>query len=374
MAYKAVKAGVKRVAVPDDSGLRQDSLMLWVGESPRGGLAYYKYHLSSKRFPQSPQKAPSMFFQTARDYIKLSIVAAIVTMGLKIWAYYMTGSIGLFSDAAESSVNLVAALTALWMLTLAAQPPDQEHPFGHSKAEYFSSAVEGILVLAAAIAIMVSGINRLLSPTDLAQIPQGIGISLVASAINGSVALILLKAGKRLRSIALRADARHLLTDVWTTFGITIGLVLVKLTGWQILDPLLAIAVAIHIASVGIQLLKETTNGLMDVVLSKSEQSLIHEALCTYQSRGIQFHALRTRRAGTRSFVSFHVLVPGTWSVKQGHDLCEEIELMLMRSLPGAHVMTHLEPLDDPQSWADESLDRLPTSGFQGPEEKAFNG
>jgi cation diffusion facilitator family transporter len=299
-----------------------------------------------------------MFFRSARAYIALSIIAALLTMGLKFWSYRITGSVGLFSDAAESIVNLVAALMAMLMLIISARPPDRDHTFGHSKAEYFSSALEGTLVLVAAAGIALTAFERMLHPAPLSQLGLGMGLSILAAAINGGVALLLLRAGRRFRSITLKADAHHLLTDVWTSVGVIGGLILVKLTGWQILDPLMAWAVAIHIAWVGIKLLRETANGLMDSALPSGDQALIWSTLAAYQARGIQFHALRTRIAGTRSFIYFHVMVPGSWSVKQGHDLCEELEIALMRTIPGAHVMTHLEPLEDPQSWADAELDR----------------
>ncbi|MCM1981392.1 cation diffusion facilitator family transporter [Lyngbya confervoides BDU141951] len=279
-------------------------------------------------------------------------------MGLKVWSYELTGSVSLFSDAAESSVNLVAALMALWMLSLAARPPDRDHSFGHSKAEYFSSGLEGTLVILAAVSIAIAALERLIHPQPLQQISVGMGLSFLAAAINGAVAYLLLRAGRRLRSITLRADAHHLLTDVWTSVGMIAGLFCVKVTGWTLLDPLMALLVALNIATVGVKLLRETANALMDGVLPEADQTLIWNTLARYQNQGIQFHALRTRVAGTRSFISFHVLVPGTWSVKQGHDLCEELELSLMRTLPGSHVMTHLEPLDDPASWADTMLDR----------------
>jgi cation diffusion facilitator family transporter len=295
--------------------------------------------------------------RSPRAYIGLSIAAAIATMALKFTAYFLTGSMGLFSDAAESCVNLTAAVFALWALTIAARPPDFEHTFGHSKAEYFSSALEGLLVLIAAFSIGLAAVPRLLHPQPIAQVEIGLLLSIVAAVINGLVAWTLLKAGRRLRSITLRADAHHLLTDVWTSIGVVVGLLLVKVTGWQILDPMMAIAVAANIAWVGIQLLKETINGLMDSAISLKEQSMIQEVLSYYQNRGIAFHALRTRVAGARNFVSFHVLVPGEWTVQQGHDLCDEIERKIMHTIAHTHVTTHLEPIDDPISWNDESLD-----------------
>jgi cation diffusion facilitator family transporter len=295
--------------------------------------------------------------RSPRAYIALSIAAAIATMALKFTAYFLTGSMGLFSDAAESCVNLTAAVFALWALTVAARPPDFEHTFGHSKAEYFSSALEGLLILVAAFSIGLAAIPRLLHPQPLAQVELGLLLSIVAAVINGLVAWTLLKAGRRLRSITLRADAHHLLTDVWTSVGVVVGLLLVKVTGWQVLDPLMAIAVAANIAWVSIQLLKETVNGLMDSAIPLKEQSMIQEVLSYYQNRGIAFHAFRSRVAGARNFVSFHVLVPGEWTVQQGHDLCDEIERKIMYTIAHTHVTTHLEPIDDPISWNDESLD-----------------
>ncbi len=295
----------------------------------------------------------------ARNYIKLSIAAALVTMGLKFWAYLLTDSVGLFSDVAESSVNLIAAVVAFWALNLAAQPPDSEHTFGHSKAEYFSSALEGALIVLAAISIAVAASQRLLNPQPVTRVEWGLILSLVAAAINGGVAVTLLRAGRRLKSISLRADGHHLLSDVWTSIGVVVGLVLAKLTGWLILDPLIALIVSVHIAWVGVHLLRETFSGLMDTALPEAEQAIIRKTLSTYQERGIQFHALRTRVAGARNFVAFHVLVPGNWTVQQGHALCDELEVHINHELPGTDVMTHLEPIEDPASWADKEHDRI---------------
>lgn len=296
---------------------------------------------------------------TARSYIKLSIVAALVTMGLKFWAYLLTDSVGLFSDVAESSVNLIAAVVAFWALNLAAQPPDREHTFGHSKAEYFSSALEGALIVLAAISIAVASTERLLNPQPVTRVEWGLVLSLVAAAVNGGVAVVLLRAGRRLRSVSLRADGHHLLTDVWTSVGVVLGLVLTKLTGWLILDPVVALIVAAHIAWVGSRLLRETFSGLMDTAMPAEEQAIIQEALAHYQDRGVRFHALRTRVAGARNFVALHVLVPGDWTVQQGHDLCDELEVHINHVLPGTDVMTHLEPIEDPASWHDQDRDRI---------------
>jgi cation diffusion facilitator family transporter len=298
-------------------------------------------------------------YRSARFYAFLSLGTAIVIIGLKFTAFWVTGSVGLLSDAVESIANLVAAGVALWALTLAARPPDVGHPFGHSKAEYFSSALEGILILVAAGGIAVTAGGRLFNPAPLEQIDVGLGFSLVATVINASVAWVLLQASRRLRSITLRADAYHLLTDVWTSIGVLLGIVVVKLTGWLILDPIIALLVAANIVWTGIQLIRETGSSLLDAALPNDVQETITLVLNDYRTQGVEFHALRTRVAGSRGFVSFHVLVPGNWTVKQGHDLCESIELALLKALPGIAVFTHLEPLEDPISWQDEPLDRL---------------
>lgn len=295
---------------------------------------------------------------SARFYALLSVGAALLTIGLKGGAYFLTGSVGLLSDAAESLVNLVAAIVATWALTYAAKPPDEEHAFGHYKAEYFSSGVEGALILVAAGSIAVAAWGRLQNPQPLEQLGIGFGLSLLATAINGGLALTMLRASKRLRSITLRADAHHLLTDVWTSIGVILALILVPLTGWLILDPLIALAVAANIVWTGVKLLRETGSGLLDTSLPIAEQRVITDILAAYDAQGIQFHALRTRTAGVRRFVYFHVLVPGNWTVQRGHDTCEEIELAIGRSLPGTSVFTHLEPLEDPISWQDQHLDR----------------
>lgn len=300
-----------------------------------------------------------MTYKSARSYAYLSIAAAVVTIALKFGAYLLTNSVSLFSDAAESVVNLVAAVVAVWALTLAAQPPDEEHTFGHSKAEYFSSGLEGALILIAAISIGVAALGRLINPQPIEQVGIGLILSLVATAINGGVAVILLRAGKRLRSITLRADAHHLLTDVWTSAGVLLGLGLVKLTGWVILDPIIALLVAVNIVWAGFRLLRETGYGLLDTALPLSEQKIITDVLASYDRQGILFHAMRSRVAGSRRFVSFHVLVPGNWSVQRGHNLCEEIEIAISKALPSTNIMTHLEPLEDPLSWQDQGLDRL---------------
>lgn len=307
-----------------------------------------------------------MVWQTARSYAFLSIGAAILTIALKFGAYLLTDSIGLFSDAAESLVNLVAAVVALWALTLAARPPDEEHSFGHSKAEYFASGLEGALILLAAASIVVTAWDRLQDPQPLDNVGIGLGVSVVAAALNGGVALVLRRAGRRLRSITLQADAQHLLTDVWTSAGVVVGIILVQQTGWLILDPLIAFVVAVNIVWTGVRLLRETGYGLLDSALPSGDQRIIAEILARYEPQGILFHALRTRQSGPRRFVSLHVLVPGLWTVQQGHDLCEEIELAINEALPESHVTTHLEPLEDPSAWADLGLDRSGRRAAEG--------
>lgn len=294
--------------------------------------------------------------KSARYYGFLSIGAALLTIALKLGAYLLTNSVGFLSDSLESGVNLVAAIGAVWALTYAAKPPDEEHAFGHSKAEYFSSGFEGALILVAAVSIAIAAIPRLLNPQPLEQLGIGLVLSLAASAINGITALILLKAGKRLRSITLRADAHHLLTDVWTSVGVILGLLLVSVTGWLILDPLIALLVAANIVWTGVKLIQESGSALLDASIPLEERQMIDEILSHYDSHQVQFHAIRTRMAGTRKFVSFHILVSGSWSVQQGHDLCEEVETAIIKALPHVNVFTHLEPLEDPKSWTDQDL------------------
>lgn len=301
-----------------------------------------------------------MSTSAARPYALLSIAAAILTIGLKASAYFVTGSVGLLSDAMESGINLIAALVAFWALSFAAKPADQEHPFGHTKAEYFSSGLESALIVVAAIGIAIAAYNRLLTPQPIEQIGLGLGLSLLATAINGGTAWVLLRAGKRLRSITLRADAHHLLTDVWTSAGVLIGIGLVKLTGWLVLDPIIALLVAANISWVGVRLLRETGSGLLDRSVPQAERNQIKSLMLPYEQQGIQFHALRTRGAGSRRFITFHVLVPGSWTVRQGHQLCEALELAIIQELPGSYVITHLEPQEDAESWADQELDRTP--------------
>jgi cation diffusion facilitator family transporter len=289
-------------------------------------------------------------------YAWLSIAAAVVTIAMKAAAFAMTGSVGLLSDALESLVNLVAAIVALAMLMLASRPPDEQYAYGYTKAEYFASGVEGALIFLAAVSICWTAVNRLLHPRSLEKLGVGLLISIVASGVNFAVARVLLRAGRRYHSITLEADAKHLMTDVWTSGGVVAGVGLVALTGWVPLDPLVAIAVAINIIWAGIQLVRRSAGGLLDSAIPPPERRLVAEVLERYGEQGIEFHAVRTRQAGPRYFVEMHVLVPGAWSVQRGHDLAEEIEGKVREVLPRAHVFTHIEPREDPVSHQDVEL------------------
>jgi cation diffusion facilitator family transporter len=288
----------------------------------------------------------------------LSIAAALTTMALKTVAWMVTGSIGFLSDAAESVVNLVAAVVALLVLRLAAQPPDKEHEYGHEKAEYFAAGVEGALILLAAGSIAWASIGRLLDPQELDAVPIGIAVSMAAAAINLGVATLLVREGRRHRSITLEADGRHLLTDVWTSAGVVVGVAAVGVTGWEVLDPIVALVVAVNIIVAGSILIHRSTGGLMDRALAGEDRAEIDAVLERHSAAGVQFHAVRTRQAGRRSFISLHVLVPGAWTVQRGHDLLERVERDLSTAVPHASVFTHLEPVEDPASFEDTSLDR----------------
>ena len=288
---------------------------------------------------------------------------AVVTILLKTAAWRLTGSVGFLSDAAESVVNLAAALIALWALTVAERPPSPTHDFGYSKAEYFASGAEGFLILAAAFGIAIAAWERWQEPAPIRDPGAGVAVAVLASAINGGVAAALLRAGKRLRSITLRADAQHLMADVWTSAGVVAGIVLVTLTGWNRLDPLIAAAVSLNIVRTGWGLVRETGRGLLDTALPETERRAVTVSLAPFQEQGILFHAIRSRVAGRRRFVTMHVLVPGDWSIQRGHDLCEQVESAVRRELPETHVSTHLEPREDPTSWDDRNLDRIDPGG-----------
>lgn len=289
----------------------------------------------------------------------LSIGAAVATITLKTTAYYLTGSVGLLSDAVESFVNLAGAVMALLMLIIAARPADEDHVYGHSKAEYFASVTEGILILGAAIGIMYSAIQRLMDPRPIEQLGIGLAVSIVASVINFIVARILLNAGKQRQSISLEADAHHLMTDVWTSIGVIVGVAVAGYTGWYILDPLVAIAVALNIVWTGVQLVRRSISGLMDEVLPEDDLQKIETVMAKYRERGVNFHALRSRQAAARRFVSVHVLVPGEWTVHDAHHVAEDFENDIRAALGGViTVFTHLEPAEDELSMDDMYLDR----------------
>ncbi len=284
----------------------------------------------------------------------LSIAAAVATIILKTTAYLLTNSVGFLSDAIESGVNLAAAIMALGMLTVAALPPDESHAYGHSKAEYFASFMEGALILVAAAGIVVSAIQRLLQPRPLEQLGLGLAVSVSAASINLIVAQILLRVGRRRNSITLEADAQHLMADVWTSAGVVAGIAVVALTGWSILDPLIAIAVALNITWTGFHLIRRSVLGLMDASLPQAEQKLIEEVIAKYRERGVDFHALRTRQSAARRFVSEHVLVPGKWTVRDAHHIAENFEGDIRKVLPGSIIHTHLEPAEDALSMQDK--------------------
>jgi len=291
-------------------------------------------------------------------YARLSIATALATIVLKGVAWWLTGSVGLLSDALESGVNLAGALMALAMLSLAAAPADDDHAFGHGKAEYFSSAFEGFLIILAAISIAVAAGERLLKPQPLEAVGVGLAVSVFASLINLATGWLLLDVGRRYKSITLEADAQHLLTDVWTSAGVIVGVGLVWATGWLWLDPVVAVLVALNIVWTGWQLLRRSAAGLMDASVSGNDVAAINDILERYRKKGLDFHALRTRQAGTRAFISLHVLVPGSWTVQQGHDWSERIEADIRAAVAGAHVTTHVEPREDPLSQVDAGLDR----------------
>ncbi len=298
-------------------------------------------------------------FRSPVVYLLLSILAAVVTMGLKFGGYALTGSVGLFSDAAESVVNLVAALVAFWALRMAARPADEDHAYGHTKVEYFSSGIEGALIVFTALLIGWTAIERFLHPQPIEQSGLGISLAIFSAGINGCVAWILQREGRRFRSITLEADGRHLMTDVWTTTGVVLGVLLVSVTHWLFLDPLIALFVAANIIWTGVRLVRISSLGLLDTVILSADQAIIDAILRRYRQEGIDFHALRTRQAGSRRFISMHVIVPGAWTVQQGHDLCETIEREIRRAVTDSTVFTHLEPREDPTSWQDVHLDRV---------------
>jgi cation diffusion facilitator family transporter len=297
-----------------------------------------------------------MTHATLRNPIVLSVLAAIVTLALKFTAYALTGSVGLLSDALESFVNLVAALTALGAIWYAARPVDPSHTYGHEKIEYFSSGLEGTLILVAAVAMAWYAVGRLIVPQRLEALDIGAVLAIAAALINLGVARVLLRVGRRTGSIVLEADGHHLMTDVYTSFAVVAGIALVALTEWHPLDPLIALVVAASIVRTGVSLIIRSFNGLMDHALPETEQAAVRAAVQRLLQPGLTFHALRTRRAGTRRFVDFHLLVPGRWTVQEAHDLSERVEAAVRDALPGTEVTVHIEPIEAEASWTDSAL------------------
>lgn len=293
-----------------------------------------------------------------KKYAWLSVAAAIFTIAFKSIAYLLTGSVGLLADAMESIVNLVGAVMALAMLTVASRPADSDHSYGYSKAEYFSSGVEGTLILFAAISIGYVAIERMIHPKIIEQVGVGLAISVAASVVNLFTAIVLAKASKKHNSITLEAGSKHLMTDVWTSAGVLAGVGSVALFGWQPLDPIIALAVAVNIIWTAYNIMRKSALGLLDRSISSQEFSVLKKILDTYSERGIEIHAVRTRQAGARVFISFHVIVPGEWTVDKGHSLLEEIEGDIRNKISYATIFTHLESLNDPASWEDVQLDR----------------
>ncbi|WP_279107583.1 cation diffusion facilitator family transporter [Gordonia paraffinivorans] len=287
----------------------------------------------------------------------LSIVTAVAVFALKVVAWWVTGSVGLLSDALESIVNVVAAVAAFVALRVAAKPLDSGHNFGHTKAEYFSAVFEGVLIVVAAVIIVVSAVDRLLHPRELESVGLGLGISIAATVLNGAVGLFLIAVGRRHRSLTLEADGKHLMTDVATTIGVVIAVFLVAWTGWLPLDPIIAIAVAVNIMVVGFGLVKRSGAGLMDSALPDEQLEAIEAVLDRHRAHGIVFHDIRTREAGHQRFVQLHMLVPGDWSVQRAHDLAEEVEGELHDAVADLSITTHIEPVGDPRAYEEWRLD-----------------
>ncbi|MBB0969374.1 cation transporter [Dietzia aerolata] len=294
---------------------------------------------------------------TLKKFAWLSVATAVVTIVLKMAAWYVTGSVGLLSDAAESVVNLVAALIAVGAVTVAERPADDDHQYGHSKAEYFSAGVEGAMIFIAAAFILVVSIERIINPAPLESMGLGLAISVVATAINAAVGVALIRAGTKHRSPTLKADGKHLMTDVITTIGVVVGLSLAWLTGWEILDPLVAIGVGVNILFIGYKLVHESGMGLMDATLPEPDNQVIEEVLERHREPGrVDFHELRTRESGKWRFVEFHALVPGEWTVDRGHELVEKVEQAIHAALPSCHITSHLEPIEDERAYNDVHL------------------
>ena len=287
-----------------------------------------------------------------KKYAYYSIAASLVTMGLKFWAWQATGSVGLLSDAVETIVNLAAGILALVVLTIALRPADGEHAYGHGKAEYFSSGAEGILIMVAAASIAYAAVERFLQPQGLTELGFGLLLALASSGVNFLTAQVMLRAARRFDSITLEADARHLLTDVWTSAGMVAGLAILLFAppAWSVLDPIVAVIMAVNILFTGISLIRRSVSGLMDDGLPESEIKIVVDAIRKF-ARNETFHGLRTRKAGARRFIDFHLVVEGSMSVKESHDLCCCIEDEIRTALDHCEITIHVEPKEAPESW-----------------------
>ena len=290
--------------------------------------------------------APHNARMRASSFLKLSVVVAVVTMALKFGAWWLTGSVGLLSDALESLVNLAGAAFALWMVSVAAAPPDDDHPYGHHKAEYFAAGFEGLLILFAALGIVWAAVDRLLHPQPLQSLSVGLALSVLSSVMNGALAYAMLRAARELRSVALEGDARHLFTDVWTSAGVVVALFAVPLTGWQWLDPVIAIAVALNILREAVHLVGVAADGLMDRALESDVQHQIDDTLRGFAHEKIRFDHVVTRRAGQRRFVDLHMHLPASWSLQRAAALRATVEQALMGAVPGLRARIELLPWD----------------------------
>jgi cation diffusion facilitator family transporter len=288
----------------------------------------------------------------------LSVGTAVLTISIKLAAYLLTGSVGLLSDALEGIVNLVAAVVVLITLKVVEKPPDDIHEYGHDKAEYFSSGIEGTLIVIAALSILFTSVQRLLNPQPLERIGLGLMLALSASVLNFLAGQLLIRTGKKHDSITLEADGKHLLSDVWTSVGVVVGVSIAVLTGLEWVDPVVAILVGLKIGWEGVKIFQRSTSGLMDAAIDPDERKLIENILNRYCQNGIEWHALRTRQSAARRFVSVHILAPGGWTIQQGHDLVEQLEDEIRSQINYCSVFTHVEPIEDPRALSDLDLDR----------------
>lgn len=296
--------------------------------------------------------SPEQRHRTLLRLMLLSVAAAATTIALKVVAAAVTGSVGFLSDAMESGVNLVAALVGLWAVRVAARPPDLGHHFGHGKAEYLSAAVEGSLIFVAAVAILWTSVDRLIDPVPLDQAGIGLGLSTLAALVNLAVGVVLVRSGRQLRSIAVEADGRHLLTDVVTSAGVLVGIGLVAIFDWYVLDPIVALGVGVNILHTGYGLLRRSVTGLLDAAIPEDDMRRVEAVLSEFRRREpVDFHALRSRESGRQQFVYVHLLVPNEWTVKRGHDLAVELTRSIQSALPGVHTFVHMEPITDPASY-----------------------